>query len=403
MKKHPKRVWINLFLALFLFGPVSLWAEANSELSRAEGGAPAAERDLYEIDADSESSVPGLKQELELRFNAYNRLFRFDPSLLSAPLKVKVISDKETYDRYIKEQLGETRPGAVYLHYSDSNRRELVINWGSPDEASMLAPQAFLQYFRAFVPNPPSWMREGFAIYFSSLRANPSGKLEYQENLLWLESVKNLGDRLPSPSAILQTDVSDSLPTAAPEEFQISSWALVSFLLNSGPDYFRDLTDSFMVLSPLAQAPENSLAVMKRISLWNDLDVMEKDFKAYLGSRKTYTELIEDGQKAYSQGDIMNAELSFMTARDQRPAEFAPYYYLGLLSYEEKDYDAAEQNYKSSLERGAEAALVNYALGINAAAAERVKDAIDYLQKAASLDPARYKARVDDLLNKLRQ
>jgi len=423
MKQYVNRNWYKLFLLLFLFAPLSLRAEASRELSRAEGSAPASERNLYEISADAgaESAVSGLKQELELRFDAYNRLFRFDPSLLSAPLKVRVFSDKVAYDQYVMAQTGRTIPGAIYLHYNEIDRRELVILRENPkpvadatdqaaarDDASMLSHQAFLQFLRAFIPNPPSWICEGFAIYFSSLRVNTAGKAEYEENLLWLESVKALGARLPSPQTILQADITGNPygdlsgnPEGVPEEFQISSWALVSFLLNSGQGYFRDLTDSIMLLSASATAAENSLAVLQRFSLWNDFDAVAKDFGAYLDSRKTYQELMDDGQKAYSQGDQMNAELSFMTARDQRPSEYAPYYYLGLLSYEEKDYDAAEQYYQTSLDKGADAALLNYAMGINAAAAGRVKDAGVYLRKAVDLDPARYRARVDDLLKKI--
>jgi len=424
MKQYANRDWYKLLLILFLLGPVSLRAEANRELSRAEGSA-AAERNLYEISADdgAESAVSGLKQELELRFDAYNRLFRFDPSMLSAPLKVRVFSDKDAYDQYVMAQTGRTIPGAIYLHYNDIDRRELVVfrespepaadangQTSAPEDESMLAHQSFLQFLRAFIPNPPSWICEGFAIYFSSLRVNPEGKAEYEENLLWLESVKALGPKLPSPQTLLQADITgkpygnlSGNSEGVPEEFQISSWALISFLLNSGQGYSRDLTDSIMLLSPSATAVENSLAVLQRFSLWNDFNVVAKDFSAYLDSRKTFQELMDDGQKAYSRGDLMNAELSFMTARDQRPSEYAPYYYLGLLSYEDKDYDAAEQYYRTSLEKGADAALINYALGINAAAAQRVKDAGVYLRKASELDPVKYRTRADDLLSRIEQ
>lgn len=409
-----------LFVALFSLGQFSLWAEANQDIPRMELSVPQAERNLYNINADAgaASAVPDLRREMELRFDVYNRLFRFDPSLLKAPLNVRVFSDKEAYDQYVRERLGNTQAGAVYLHYNQTERRELVINRGSPEEASMLAYQAFVQYLRAFIANPPTWMREGFAIYFSTLRVSPEGKAIYEENLLWLESAKKLGDKLLSPESILTADISASpagtpagssslsspeLPAKVPEDFQISSWALVSFLLNSGWDYFRTLTESFMLLSPSAQAAENAQVVMKRFSLWNDFDAMDKDFRAYLDSRRTYQELLDDGQKAYSRGDTMNAELAFMTAMDQRPSDYAPYYYLGLLSYEDKDYDMAQQYYLSSIERGADEALVNYALGINAAAAGRGKDAIDFLHKAAALDPAKYQSRVDDLVKKLEE
>jgi hypothetical protein len=121
-------------------------------------------------EAGAESSLPSLAKELGLRFEVYNSLFRFNPATLSSPMKVRVFADKDAYTSYVNARLGTTRPGAVYLHYSNSERRELVIHWGSPEEAYMLAHQAFIQFFRAFVPNPPTWMREGFAIYFNTLR-----------------------------------------------------------------------------------------------------------------------------------------------------------------------------------------------------------------------------------------
>ena len=400
----------TLFLMLFVLWPLAGWTQTNKAVPRVEGNASALGRNLYEITADAAagSSVSGLRRELELRFDVYNRLFRFDPSRLAAPLRVRVFGDKTAYDKYIVDRLGETRPGAVYLHYNEGARRELVINQGSPDAGSVVSHQAFIQYLRAFVPNPPGWMREGFAIYFSTLSVDAQGKTNYEENLLYLDPAKSLGGKLPSAKTILSSDVSKTPPkngpqdsTGVPEDFQIASWALVSFLLSGNQDYFRALTDSFMLLSPSAGAAANSQAVLNRFAVWYNFDAMDRDFRAYLVSRKTYRELIEDGQKAYSLGDSMNAELAFMTAMDQRPSEYAPYYYLGLISYGEKDYDTAEQYYLSSLAKGADEALVNYALGVNAAAAGRAKDAGDYLRKAARADPAKYQTKVDELLKKI--
>ena len=406
MKKSYSLLFVTLCLALCLLGPVKVRAD---------------ERNLYSITADAYAgaSVSLLLIEMESRFDVYNTLFRFDPSLLPSPLKVRVFGNKEAYDQYVTEHLGFTRAGAVYLHYSQAERRELVIHREATllTEAPMLAHQAFIQYLRAFIPNPPSWMLEGFAIYFSTLNFDPPLALLYEENLLWLESVKKLGNRLPSPEALFLADISgfpSGIPSGyspeartgpsaeIPEDFQISSWALVSFLLNSGLDYFRTLTESFMLLSPTADAAENSLVVMNRFSRWNGFNI-DVDFKSYLESRRTYRELMDDGLGAYSIGDMMNAEFSFMAAKEQHPAEFAPYYYLGLLSYEGKDYETAEQYYLASLERGADEALISYALGINAAAAGRFREAAGFLEKAATLDPARYLIRANDLIRKMGQ
>jgi hypothetical protein len=402
----------GLLFALLCFRMPPAAADAGlPALSAAPAGAGLAaqkpEPALYEItaaDTQAAAFVPALQRELELRFAVYNRLFRFEPLGLAAPLKVRLFTDRSAYDRYVAERLAlplppeEGLPAAVYLHYSVPEKRELVLCQGSPGEEALRSHQAFVQFLRAFVPHPPSWMREGFAIYFATLRFNPRGEgsLEYEENLLYLESVKALGRQLPLPQALLRADLD-----GAPEELQISSWALVSFLLNSGGDYFRSLTEAFMVLSPSGSAAENGELVLGRFFPWLDQAVMAEDFRAYLDSRKTFGELMEDGRRAYSLKDALNAELAFMTARDQRPADFAPYYYLGLLAYEEKSYALAETYYQSSLERGADEALVNYALGINAAAAGRPADAAAYLEKAAAADPPQYRAKVTDLLRRL--
>jgi len=400
---------LGFFLFVLVF-PALINAEANREIPRVLSAVPNAEkieRNVYAISADpgTETLVTGLRNELELRFNVYNRLFRFDPSQLP-PLNVRIINSKEAYDRYVTSHLGAARAGAVYIHYSQAERRELVIFSGilrserSPEEASALAHQVFIQYFRGFVAHPPSWMTEGFGIFFSTLYMNPGGTLGYEENLSWLESAKRMGNRMLSVETILQNDIQRT-PYVNSEEFRVSSWALVSFLLNGGRDYFRSLTDSFMVLSSTADNAGNSRAVMDRISRWNDFSALNRDLKAYIDSRRTFKELMDDGRSAYSRGDMMSAEFYFLSAMDQHPQDSAPYYYLGLLSYEDKNYEEAERYYLSSLERGNEDAIIYYALGVNAAAAGRKTNAADYLHKAAAMDPARYRARVEELLRKI--
>jgi hypothetical protein len=130
----------------------------------------------YEINIEegAESATQALSTELELRFDVYNRLFRFDPAALASPLKVRVFVDRDAYDSYVTARVGQSRPGAVYLHYNQIERRELLVCKGSPEEASMLGHQVFTQFLRGFVANPPAWIREGFAIYFSGLKFDPA-------------------------------------------------------------------------------------------------------------------------------------------------------------------------------------------------------------------------------------
>jgi Flp pilus assembly protein TadD len=155
-----------------------------------------------------------------------------------------------------------------------------------------------------------------------------------------------------------------------------------------------------MVLSPQLTAMENSLAVMHRFSLWIDFYALDTEFLSYIDSRKTFTELMENGRNAYLAGDMMSAEFSFLAAQNQRPAHYGPYYYLALIYYQEGLYGMAEENYFLSLEFGADEALVYFALGANAVSAGRISDARGWLEKAAAADPARYQARVAEILER---
>jgi tetratricopeptide (TPR) repeat protein len=315
------------------------------------------------------------------------------------PLQVRLIDNGQAYTDYVSSRLGSDRPGAVYLHYASPERRELVIHTAGAETGRQLSYQAFIQFLRTFVSNPPAWMREGFAVYFSSLAAGENGELSYEENLSWLETVKTLGNRMPQAEAILHAD-----SRTVPENFQAAAWALVSFFLNSGKEeYFRTMIESFMILDDSKSAAENGEAVYTRISAWSPQPALAADFSSYIASRRTFAELVDEGTKAYSSGDPITAELAFMTALDQKPAQHIPYYYLGLIAYDEKNYNLAEQYYRSSLEYGADKALISYALGLNFIAAGKNSDAVVFLRDAAAASPEKYRERVQILLDRIKE
>jgi tetratricopeptide (TPR) repeat protein len=362
------------------------------------GEEAAARGDYYEVYSDNRDDAEALVQDMELRLAAYNRLFRFDPETIQRSLRVRAFTEQEAYDTYVSGILGNTCPGAVYVHYSSSGRRELLVHRGSAEETAALPHQAFIQFLRACIPNPPAWIRDGFAVYFSTLQVDHSdGQVRQPENLDWLETVKALGDQLPALYQILMADfdgVTDNFPAVA--------WALVSFFMNSGSeDYFRTLGELFMVLSPEAGAADNASAVMRRLNISADMEKLEQDFRTYILNRQTFPELIAAGRTAYTEKDPAAAECCFLSATDIRPSHFAPYYYLGLLAYDKKDYGTAESYYRKALEYGADAPLVNYALGLNAASAGHADDAKTYLEQAASADPGRYGEKVRALIARL--
>ncbi|MDR1251166.1 MAG: hypothetical protein LBK62_03265 [Treponema sp.] len=349
--------------------------------------------DHFEI-VSSEDDAGLIAREIEERFTVYNRLFRFEPAALPGPLRVRAFRDTEAYNSYVGSLFGAGTSGAVYLHYDKAGQRELVINRSGEDGA--LPYQSFLQFLRAFVPHPPAWMREGFAIYFSGLVLTNEGELSLEENLSWLTAVKAI-ENPPGLQAILLADT-----RGRPEPFPALAWSLVSFFLNSGKEeYTRSLTDSFMTLSASNTAEENAGAVMKRIEQWNNMENLTRDYRDYLDSRKTFTELIAAGQRAYAAADSAGAELAFQAALDRNPRHYAPYYYLGLLAYGAKNYALAEEYYFSSLGYGAESALIFYALGLNAAAAGSGGSAVDYLRQAAEIAPERYREKTEALIARL--
>ncbi|MDR0540126.1 MAG: tetratricopeptide repeat protein [Spirochaetaceae bacterium] len=356
---------------------------------------------LFEVVSDGGSyDAETLCRELEERFEVYNRLFRFNRDTLTGPLKVIAFTDKTAYDDYVKAKLGSTRDGAVYLHYNQADKRELVVHRGSAEEARMLPHQAFIQYLRAFIPYPPTWMREGFAIYFNTLKYDKeSRELRYEENLSWLETVKNLGNQHPSLEQVFLADIK-----GAPEYFQPVSWAVVSFFLNNGGsgDYFRSLTDSFKVLDAAKSAGDNAQAVLNELIGFTTLQSITSDYNAYIASRKTFAELVQAGQESYTSKNWTEAENFFLMALYQKPTHYAPYYYLGLLAYEQQNFDLAERYYRSAVQYGADLALVSYALGINAATAGRSDEAVNYLQEAARVSPERYRERADSIIIRLR-
>jgi len=354
--------------------------------------------DHYEVIAEEGASMIAAvyAREMEQRFAEFNKIFYFDPGKLSAPLRVRVFVDKIQYDAYIGAKLAssQSKPGAVYLHYRSPADCELVIHQGSGEAGRLVPHQAFVQFIRAFIPAPPQWIREGFAAYFSALVYNSETEtLAYAENSDWLEEAKRTAIK---PETALRDNGSLSNVQA-----QALSWSVVSFLMaDKLSPYYRALTDSFTVLSPLASAEENTRTVFERLTRFTSIDDLTRDYTAYLAGKKSFAELMEAGQKAYTDKDYATAGDFFRQASELKSGNFVPLYYLGLIAYEQKNYDDAERFYQSAADRGAAMAQLQYARGINAAAAGKKDDALRFLQEAAQ--DQNYKARSEELIGRLR-
>jgi len=345
-----------------------------------------------------------LDARLEALFGLYNGLFHFDSTALGAKLHVREFSDKAGFDAYLNQVAGQTKDDFVYLHYTSLERSELLLftKDGDGGEAS-LAHQAFVQYLKAFVKNPPVWMRDGFAVYFESARWDAASKtMTFPENLSWLETAKALqakGGLLPLAKllAMGQEDSRASLDVFYPE-----AWAFASFLVNARDKaYNRLLWDSISTLKRDAALADNQAAVGNLVASWYGVDAAQAAFYTYLSGRKTFGDLLVDGVAAYNAKTYDAAKAAFEAAATLDSASYVPPYYLGLIAYNAGDYSLAEYNYRTALKLGCDAATTNYALGVNAFAQNRMDEAKTYLSAAKTADTARYGAKADELLKRL--
>ncbi len=360
----------------------------------------------YTVWSDAgQEDAEALAATLDGLFLVYNEYFRFDETMLKAPLTVRNFSAKDAFDAYLVKVIGETKDDFVYLHYPTAERSELVVyRKDSPDEFSAsLAHQAFVQFLKAFVPEPPLWIREGFAVYFErTAYSEETGAVTYAENQAWLETVKLLAnqDQLYSLTQLM-TLTSDEARDGL-DVFYPQSWALVSFFLNSGERrYNRFIWDVIAQLEPTATLEENQAMARDFFLRWHVEEAAQEDFASYLAAQKTFAELVTTGVSAYGDKDLDLAGRLFTQALAKNPSSYIPYYYLGLIAYAKSDYAAAEIQYVKALELGSEEPITNYALGINAFASRRFDDARLYLQKAAEGDPVRYETKVSEILARM--
>lgn len=342
-------------------------------------------------------------QRLEAMMRLFNAHFRFSVDELATRMRVRVFADKGQYDNYLRRVLGETRDGFVYLHYRDLAKSELVGYYHPALERSFVH-QAFVQYLRAFVPNPPLWLREGFAVYFEAVQYDPDFEAAvYRENLSWLETLRAMVmERRITLSLDRMLSIRVDEARAIVDEFYPLAWGMVSYLTNAPqPEINRILWDSMSALDPLSTAEENAQRVYRHAFRWADPEGLVTGFVDYVTARRSFRGWVEYGVAQYDAGEMTPAERAFVQAIALNDGNYVPYYYLGLINYERQNYELADYYYQSALSRGADESITLYALGVNAYAANRFEDAISYLEMTLQRNPA-FRERAENLLVRIR-
>ena len=347
-------------------------------------------------------------EKLEALLELYNEYFHFDLDELPVRLRARFFSGSDRYDNYLRRVIDTSRDDFVYLHYTDLAKSELVGYEMSDEEFDIaLKHQGLIQFLRAFVPNPPLWLREGFAVYFEAAEFDEAlGSAVYRENLAWLETLQSIVDGsagiAPIPlREMLRMNVEQARNRI--EVFYPQAWGMVNFLLNSpNRAHNRILWDSISALAPDASLSENSQNVWDRAFRWKEEELLVGAFATYIGERKSFRTLVQNGIEQYADDDLASAEASFVEALRLREDNFIPYYYMGLVSYDRKNYSLADFYYKEALARGSAEALTYYALGVNAYADNRFDDAQTFLEQTVALDPAAYEQKATQLLERIR-
>lgn len=359
------------------------------------------------ISAVSADHARDTAAKLEAMLTLYNDYFRFDLDALPARMKVRIFDDKSSFDGYLQRLLGRSREDFVYLHYSDVAKSELV-GFAQEDEIFDIAlkHQGFIQYFRAFIPHPPLWLREGFAVFFEEATYDENFQAAiYKENLAWLERLKEIlnGEFRSGPiptEQMLTMEVSEAREQI--ELFYPQAWGIVSFLVNSEErDVNRLLWDTLSALDQENSREENLAALDREVFRWVNQDELESKFVEYVESKRSFRGLLEEGMSAYESREYERAEEHFVKASNLRPENHIPPYYLGLIAYTRQNYSLADYYYQQAIDRGADQALTYYALGVNAYADNRFDQAISYLEQTIDLNP-NYRDRAEELLIRMR-
>ncbi|MBL8966845.1 MAG: hypothetical protein JNG85_07545 [Spirochaetaceae bacterium] len=390
-----KKICIALVFALVAF---ALTAQTASEaMSRVEGLRCV----VYSERGKAEATK--LAAQADALFDLFNRVFRFDPAELDGKLVLREFAAKEGFDAYLSKLVGQTKDDYVYIHYPSFERRELLLfAKDEPERSASLAHQSFVQFLKAFVQNPPLWLRDGFAIFFETATWDETkNQIVFPENLAWLETAKALDAKraflpLGRLLTLQQEEARSALDVYYPE-----AWAFVSFLANGDPEYNRLLWDSIATLRRDGSLKDNQEAVRARLATWYGEEDAAKAFAAYLANRRTFAEEIAFGVKAYGDKDFETAATAFESAAALDAESYIPPYYLGLIAYALGDFARADFEYSEALRLGCEPAIGNYALGLSAFAQERAEDAKRYFAEATAAAPERYGAKVEELLARL--
>ena len=345
---------------------------------------------LYEIKYyGSVSGTSDFFKLIDTCYARFNRVFHFDDDGPGFKYPVSLFSDIDEYKEYVSEKTGTAEPKTetVFLRYSAISRSE-VVAVVSPENKNTFIRQLFTQYIYSFIATPPTWLVNGFSLYFEQypdLYESP-----------WLETAKilylNENKRIPAKLMLEATK-----DTYTSDVFLPQAWLFVTFLVEDPYNrYSRFLYDSLKVA--IKDDFTNEDPFISYYKKWIDDEKFQKDYDSFVKNLHSVKEDLSAGINAYSEKRIDEAQVLFKRVLDVHLENYTAAYYMALCAYSQKNYAEADLWYKKALNYGADPALVNWGLGASAYADKRYDEGKVYLLKAKQLDEASYGKKVDELI-----
>jgi tetratricopeptide (TPR) repeat protein len=365
---------------------------------------PSASFGHYQVASDrGEARALEIARTAEAAFALFNDTFHPEAVVPAGGLRVRAFGAKADYDAYLRSLIGESRADFVFISYRDPARSELVCYERPAAEFNRsLLHYGLIQYLSTVQPTAPLWLAEGAPPYLEG-SVLEGGRFVWQPNYAWLDALKAqfTGGQARLPIAELLT-LDKARAAREINSFYPAAWGLVHFLAQS-PErrHNRLLWDSLSAIQPGASVADNSTRVAQRAFAWVEAAALQREFEAFILGIRTFADLLKEGTDHFAAGRLDEAEKALKAALALRPDSSTPYYYLGLIGYQRKDYARAAELYSRSLELGIEPALIYYALGVNAFADKKYAEAAAHLAKAKELDPKAYGDKADSLLKRI--
>lgn len=334
---------------------------------------------------------------LESNFPLYQKWFAAAAQQPSDPLNIYFYRNVSAFKDALATQNVEQRTDFLYLYFGNPKRDALNI-YPLDNEQTMrssLNRHGFLQFVFAVQPTAPAWLREGLALYFEAIQsAEGTGQAIVPPNQMYLENLKRLNKENPLPLKELYSAADENFENDL-ERGLVYAWGLANYLANSDEALLKQ---AMALLDNKKSQEENTAAIAKLLSSSSSL---ESGFSAYIENTPSFSDLIEQGRGFYDKQQYAEAAASFQKAAEARPDLYEAFYYQGLTAYSQGNLQAAEENYKKALSKGAPQPLISFALGMRAYAGKNYAEASQLFTQAKEGDYARYGKTAEEMLSRI--